>query len=60
MRSWSPYSQNIRTRFPTEGYASTTACASACLPLDSHPSSASKGTAKAEGEAMDWKHPDSP
>src|SRR5207237_3769904 len=40
----------------TEVYASTTACASACLPLDSHPYSASKGTAKAEGEAMDWKH----
>src|SRR5256714_1747720 len=51
-----PYSQNIRTRFPTGGYASTTGCASACLPLDSPPYSASRGTGQAEGEAMDWKH----
>src|SRR5262245_55388333 len=51
-----PYSQNIRTRFPTRGYASTTGCASACLPLDSPPYSASRGTGQAEGEAMDWKH----
>jgi hypothetical protein len=51
-----PYSQNIRTCFPTQGYASTPACASAYLPRDSHPYSASTGTVQAEGEAMDWKH----
>src|SRR5215471_13623997 len=50
------YGQNIRIRFPTGGYALTTARALACLPLDSHPYSASRGTTQAEGEAMDWKH----
>src|SRR2546428_6909153 len=50
------YGQNIRTRLPTGGDASTIAGALTCLPLPSHPYSASRGTAKAEGEAMDWKH----
>src|SRR5882762_9893599 len=50
------YGQNIRTRLPTGGDASTIAGALTCLPLPSHPYSASRGAAKAEGEAMDWKH----
>jgi len=37
----SPYSQNIRTRLPTGGYASTITRASSCFPLYSHPYSAS-------------------
>src|ERR671932_1240517 len=49
------YRQNIRTRFPTGGYAPTTAHATACLLLLSYPYSASLWTAKAEGEAMNWK-----
>jgi len=44
-----PYGQNIQTPLPTGGQASTMACVSACLPLHSHPYSASIGTAKAEG-----------
>ena len=36
-----PYSQNIRTRFPTGVYVSITAHISACLLLDSYPYSAS-------------------
>jgi Transglycosylase len=43
------YGQNIRTCLPTRGYASTIAGALACLPLHSHPYSASIGTVKAEG-----------
>src|SRR2546422_7575161 len=50
------YGQNIRTRLPTEGEASSIAGASTCLPLPSHPYSASRGTAKLRGRAMDWKH----
>ena len=49
------YSQNIRTRLPTGDYASTIICAWACLLLPSHPYSAPRGTAKPEGEMMDWK-----
>src|SRR2546430_6334849 len=44
-----PYGQNIRTCLPTGGHASTIARASACLPLPSHPYSASIWTAMAEG-----------
>src|SRR5262245_54825510 len=44
-----PYSQNIRTRLPTGGYALTLIYAWACLLLPSHPYSVSRGTAKAEG-----------
>src|SRR4029453_7545411 len=44
-----PYGQNIRTRFPIGGYASTTAHASACLSVHSHPYSGLLWTAKAEG-----------
>src|SRR5256884_8478240 len=51
-----PYSQNIRTRLPTGGYASTITRASACFPLHYHPYSASIWSVMAEGEAMDWKH----
>src|SRR5262249_4213122 len=47
---------NIRTRLPIGGYASTSARSLACFPLPSHPYSASRGTAKPEGETMDWKH----
>src|ERR687887_1479613 len=50
------YGQNIRTRLPIGDYASTSARPLACLPLPSHPYSASRGTAKPEGETMDWKH----
>src|SRR5438067_10062716 len=41
--------QNIRTRFPIRGCASTIACPLACLPLPTHPYSASRVTTKAEG-----------
>jgi len=54
-----PYGQNIQTPFPTGGYTSTIAHASACLPLHPRPDSVSIWTAKAEGggrEAMDWKN----
>src|SRR6266699_1987868 len=51
-----PYGQNIRTRLPTVGEASSLSGASPCLPLSSHPYSASRGTAKMRGRAMDWKH----
>src|SRR5712691_6992837 len=54
--TWISYGQNIRTRLPRGGYASTIVRALACLPLHSYPYSASLWTAKAEGEAMDWKH----
>src|SRR6266850_7606080 len=50
------YGQNTRTGLSTRGYVSTIAGAWACLPLPSSPYSASRGAAKAEGEAMDWKH----
>src|SRR5467141_353395 len=50
------YGQNTRTCLSTRGYVSTIAGAWACLPLPSSPYSASRGAAKAEGEAMDWKH----
>ncbi len=43
------YGQNIRTRLPTRGYASTIAGALICLPLHSHPYSASRGMAEVEG-----------
>src|SRR5262249_46580531 len=49
------YSQNIRTHLPTGDYASTIIRAGACLLLPSHPYSAPRGTAKPEGEMMDWK-----
>jgi hypothetical protein len=45
----SAYGQNIRTRLPTGGSASIIARASACLPFDSHPYSASLWRAKPEG-----------
>ena len=54
-RGLDPYSQNIRTRLPTGDYASTIIRARACLLLPSHPYSAPRGTAKPEGEMMDWK-----
>src|SRR2546425_11344459 len=54
--SFIPYSQNIRTCLPTRCYAPTIARTWACLLLHSSPYSASLWTAKAEGEAMDWKH----
>src|SRR5438034_9104974 len=50
------YGQNIRTHLSTGGYASTIARHLTCLPLPSHPYSASRGIAKPEGETMDWKH----
>jgi len=43
-----PYSQNIRTRLSTEGYASTIARDSACLPHHHHPYSGLIWMAKAE------------
>jgi hypothetical protein len=46
---FNPYSQNIRTRLPTEGYAPIIARTSTCLPPHHHPYSASIGTAKAKG-----------
>src|SRR2546430_2642107 len=46
--AWS-YGQNIRTHLPTGGYASTIACAAACLPLPSDPYSVLLWTAKPEG-----------
>src|SRR5215831_1996187 len=45
-----PFGQNIRTRLPIGGYSSTIARPLACLPLPSHPYSASRGIAKPEGE----------
>jgi len=45
-----PYSQNIRTHFPTEGYVPIIAHASACFPPHCHSYSASIGTTKAEGK----------
>ena len=51
-----PYSQNIRTRLPTEGYTPIIVRAATCLPLHSHSYSASIEIAKAEGERrMDGK-----
>src|SRR5205823_6372555 len=44
-----PYGQNIRTCLPTGGHASTSTHTSTCLPLPSHPYSASRGMAKPEG-----------
>src|SRR5713101_6227584 len=43
------YSQNIRTRLPTEGCAPIIAHTSTCLPPHHHPYSVLIGTAKAEG-----------
>src|SRR5713101_7378970 len=51
-----PYSQNIRTFLPIGCSAPTIARTWACLQPHSYPYSASLWTAKAEGEAMDWKH----
>src|SRR5215831_11052066 len=41
--------ENIRTRLPTEGYASIITRASTCLPPHHPPYSASRGAANAEG-----------
>lgn len=51
-----PYSQNIQTRFPTGGYASTNAHVLACLPLHSHHTQRDSGRHRLRGEAMDWTH----
>jgi len=50
------YSQNIRTFLPIGCYVPTIAHTWACLLPPSSPYSASLWTAKAEGQAMDWKH----
>src|SRR5262245_30475965 len=39
-----PYGQNVHTRLPTEGHASTIACALACLSPHSQPDPTSIGT----------------
>src|SRR5262245_56646600 len=52
-----PYGQNIRTRLPTGGCASTIAGASACLPLHAHPYLALRGTAKVEGRGHGLETP---
>jgi len=56
MASCISYGQKYSNSPSHREYASTIACASAWLPLHSHPYSASIWTAKLRGEAMDWKH----
>src|SRR5437870_757001 len=52
-----PYSQNIRTRLSTGGYAPYHRRTSPCLPASRHGYSPAIWTVTTtEGEAMDWKH----
>src|SRR6266699_855400 len=51
------YSQNIRTRLPTEGYTPIIVYTSTCLPPHHHPYSASIETAKAEGSDDELETP---